>query len=225
MDNTLWRIARADDLPSTMDWVRERASDDWEGVVAQSQSGGRGRLGRGWESPPGNLYFSFLLKTVVQPLLPLALALAVHDTVRSVVGNAPEVAVKWPNDVLVDGQKISGILVEAHDGGRIVGIGMNVASAPEDKACLSAYAPCDVDRVLERLTDDIARWALSDPADIVTAWNDRAAFKGQSVTFLHGQARKTGTFMGVDGDGHARIASEGVENTYASGEIMEVRAC
>lgn len=220
-----WRIERADTIPSTMDWVREHALDDWHGVVATTQSGGRGRLGRQWESPAGNLYFSFLLKSVTTPLLPLALALAVHDTVRSVVGTAPDMAVKWPNDVLVDNKKVAGILIEAHADAQIVGIGMNVAVAPEGKACLCHYASCDVEGVLARLMRDIRHWAAIGAVEITTAWNDRAAFKGQTISFRHGRDTKRGVFMGVDADGQARIAIDGAEKSFASVEIMEVRPC
>lgn len=97
-------------------------------VIAQSQTGGRGRLGRTWESPPGNLYMSVLRRMAETPekaaIVSLLAGIAVAQSVASVAGVSP--ALKWPNDVLVGSRKLAGILLEARDDWQVVGIGLNV---------------------------------------------------------------------------------------------------
>lgn len=101
-------------------------------VTAREQEAGRGRVGRRWDSPPGNLYLSALLRLGL-PLartaeLSFVAALAVADAVDCFLPGRARL--KWPNDVLVDGAKIAGILVEQTEGFAIVGIGLNVAHCP-----------------------------------------------------------------------------------------------
>ncbi len=104
-------------------------------VAAREQTAGRGRVGRSWVSPPGNLYLSVLLRLDLPPArraeLSFVAALAVFDLVDAVLPGS-RVMLKWPNDVLVEDAKISGILVEQADAATIVGIGVNVAHCPAD---------------------------------------------------------------------------------------------
>jgi BirA family transcriptional regulator, biotin operon repressor / biotin---[acetyl-CoA-carboxylase] ligase len=92
-------------------------------VTAGEQRAGRGRQGRTWTAPPGRALLMSLVLRDWQPLLPLAAAVAVADVA------GPAAAIKWPNDVLLDGRKVAGILVEtrAQDGWAVLGIGVNVA--------------------------------------------------------------------------------------------------
>ena len=104
-------------------------------VTAQRQTGGRGRRGRTWVSEPGNLHASLLLTDPAPaehwPELAFVAALAVHDAVAEVApALRPQLAIKWPNDLLLDGKKFAGILIEGEggrgDGGAVaVGIGVN----------------------------------------------------------------------------------------------------
>lgn len=97
-------------------------------VIAQSQTGGRGRLGRTWESPPGNLYMSVLRRMAETPekagIVSLLAGIAVAQSVAAEAGVSP--ALKWPNDVLIGRRKLAGILLEARDDWQVVGIGVNV---------------------------------------------------------------------------------------------------
>ena len=122
-------------ISSTMDAARELAHDgEPEGavVIAEEQNKGRGRFNRVWVSPPGlNLYFTVLLRPrpAQLPYMNMAAALAVHDTAARFAQLAP--AVKWPNDVRINGRKLSGILIETEFEGdklshALVGIGLNV---------------------------------------------------------------------------------------------------
>src|SRR2546423_7378341 len=109
-------------------------------VTARRQTAGRGRRGRTWISPPGNLYATLLLTAPAPPerwpQLSFVAALAIHDAVIAIAaGLAPRLAIKWPNDLLLDGAKFAGILIEGQGGGDAsnavaVGIGVNCATHP-----------------------------------------------------------------------------------------------
>jgi BirA family biotin operon repressor/biotin-[acetyl-CoA-carboxylase] ligase len=124
-----------DSLGSTQDEARRLAqagAPHGTVVTAREQTAGRGRHGRSWASPPGNVYLSVLLRLDLPPPrlaeLGFVAALAMADTVDAYLpGRA---TLKWPNDVLVGGAKISGILVEHAEGAAIVGIGLNVRHVP-----------------------------------------------------------------------------------------------
>ncbi len=103
-------------------------------VCAREQIAGRGRQGRTWHSPPGNLYVSILLRPSVPPdraaTLSFVAALAVADTVDAFLPEGVRATLKWPNDVLVAGAKISGILLEYADDAVVIGMGVNIEHAP-----------------------------------------------------------------------------------------------
>ena len=105
-------------------------------VTAREQTAGRGRVGRGWDSPVGNLYLSVLLRLDLAPgriaELSFVAALAVAEMVDAFA--AGRVSLKWPNDVLIDGAKVAGILVEQANGATVIGIGVNVAHCPSGLA-------------------------------------------------------------------------------------------
>ena len=132
---------------------------------AERQTGGKGRQGRVWQSPAGNLYASTLvrLQSGDPPASALALvaAVALHEVVSAC---APGVRIKWPNDLLADGAKLSGILLERQGDAVIVGFGVNLAYHPEDidrpatsLAALVGTAP-DAAAFLEILAEAFARW-------------------------------------------------------------------
>ena len=138
MTASCWRIHKLESTASTNDDVRHAAeAGEAEGlvVVAERQSSGRGRQGRVWESPVGNLYCSVLLRPKNMPrvagVYSFVAALAVCDTVKAFLPTSG-IALKWPNDVLVNGKKISGILLEVAADALIVGVGLNVRHVPEN---------------------------------------------------------------------------------------------
>jgi BirA family biotin operon repressor/biotin-[acetyl-CoA-carboxylase] ligase len=139
-----YRLTRHEQLASTNDEALRRARGGDKGrlwVVAGMQSGGRGRNGRIWSSPPGNLYASLLL---IDPAparqaaeLGFVVSIALARALRELLGGDPRLAIKWPNDVLFDGAKLAGILLESASlpDGRfacVAGIGVNCNSHPKD---------------------------------------------------------------------------------------------
>lgn len=201
---------------------------------AETQSGGRGRHGRLWQSPPGNLFAS----TIVRPLradppsatLALVAAIALDQLISAHVG--PErVAIKWPNDVLVDGAKISGILLEGADGAVVVGFGVNLAHHPLDLdratisiAAVNGSAP-DPENFLIDLADAFARWLAvwrgQGLAAIRRQWLARAHPTGTPLAIAGDSGRIEGLFDGLDESGALRLRlADGAVHVMHAGDVF-----
>jgi BirA family transcriptional regulator, biotin operon repressor / biotin---[acetyl-CoA-carboxylase] ligase len=163
-----WHVWRVDETGSTNTDLLDAAAagaPDRTVLATAHQTAGRGRLDRRWEAPPGtNLLVSLLLRAVPEPASDLTrrVGLAAVDAARDVAG--ADVRLKWPNDLLLDGRKLAGILAQrSPDGPVVVGIGCNVGWAPDGAACLHEVDPgVSVDDLLrallaayDRLPDDI----------------------------------------------------------------------
>jgi BirA family biotin operon repressor/biotin-[acetyl-CoA-carboxylase] ligase len=139
-------------------------------VVADHQTAGRGRSSHAWEAPPGTaLLVSFVLPP--NPLLSLAAGVAAAEACGR------NVRLKWPNDLLLDGRKVGGILVEASPARAICGIGINLTSAPEGAAQLDEPG----DQLLERLRPAIERWSSAPAALLLARWRELSDTLGKKV--------------------------------------------
>jgi BirA family transcriptional regulator, biotin operon repressor / biotin---[acetyl-CoA-carboxylase] ligase len=188
-------------------------------VTAGAQTAGRGRQGRTWSAPQGRSLLMSLVLRRPDRMLPLAAAVAVADAA------GPEAAIKWPNDVLLDGRKVAGILAEARpqDGWAVLGIGLNVAVRPDDlpedlraTAGTLGLAPRDVEPVLARLLGALERTlALETPA-LLDAWRARDALRGREVAWAGGDGRAAG----IDGDGRLVVdLPDGGRTALEAGEV------
>lgn len=234
------RLLTLDATTSTSDDALKAAREGEAGplwVVARQQLAGRGRHGRAWASPPGNLYASLLLvdpcEPALAPQLGFVAGLALHEAVEAVTGTgAPRLALKWPNDLLFDGAKVSGLLLEGHRIGErfvvVVGFGVNVAVAPEGTpypaTALTAIHPATT---TESLFAALARFfaatfeawrqaqrlAAADPfGSIRRLWLERAAGVGSEVALRLPQGERRGVFDGLDCSGRLQLkTSAGVE--------------
>lgn len=198
--------------------------------MALEQEVGRGRQGRTWISAPGNFYGSTLVRLrpsdPAAQTLSLIAGLALLETVDVAVPGQP-LELKWPNDVMLGGNKVAGILLE-RSGDRIaVGFGVNLASAPalDDRVCASlngqvlpqAFAPL-LAGCFARLLD---LWRTSEPAMLTQAWLARAHPVGTHLT-VHCSAAETvsGTFEGIDPDGALRLRKDdGSVETIRAGDV------
>lgn len=182
-------------------------------VLAERQTAGKGRKDRSWESPPGNLYFS--LCTEKEDLLPLKASVAVAKTLD---GLDMEPELKWPNDVLVEERKICGILTEiAYERG-IVGIGLNVESAPlSDSICIY-----DINRneySLDKLMKDIIS-NFYGIEDLLNTYKNYSSTIGERVKIRTQNGQIEGTVEDIDERG--RLVLESGEK-FVSGDVTHLR--
>ena len=202
---------------------------------AESQTGGRGRLGRTWASPPGNLHCSTVVHLGNGDPPPHALSfvagLAAYDALRS-AGVIAGLQLKWPNDVLVHGAKIAGILSERAGKHVIVGIGANIASAPElpDRptvalADIDTRRQIDAEHLLDLLASSFAsrlsQLRREGIAAILADWTAVAHPPGTPVAVsLDARQRLSGTFAGLDPDGALRLAlADGTIRAIHAGDV------
>ena len=188
-------------------------------VTAGVQTAGRGRQGRTWIAPPGTALLLSLVVREIDPLLPLRAGLAVADVA------GPAARVKWPNDVLVDGRKVAGILIEGRpqEGWAVVGIGLNaaldVADLPpelRDTAGTLGRSPNELEPTLAELLGALERRLAEPAAAVVAALRDRDALAGRPVTWAGG----AGTGAGVDEQGQLRVRlADGSEVALDAGEV------
>jgi BirA family transcriptional regulator, biotin operon repressor / biotin---[acetyl-CoA-carboxylase] ligase len=232
-------------IDSTSTRLKELArggAPEWTVVLADAQAAGRGREGRTWVSPPGGLYLSVLLRPRLEKvgLLPLAAGVAVAEAAGEMGVRAE---LKWPNDVLVSGRKLAGILSEAASGpGGVewvaLGIGVNVSQDPAslppalraDVTSLAAQGARDVPvpAVAAAVLARLAIWCealRSGPGEVLSAWRTHAAaWWGSLVDVRAGEAVVRGRLLEVDGEGALVLEIEGGERRrLLSGEVSRVR--
>lgn len=190
-------------------------------VIASRQTAGRGRSGRSWQSPPGNLHASLLLPIGAPPAslpqLALVAGVGLFDAVAAVAGEAPlaELRLKWPNDILVGAAKLGGILVESSRGHAsataAIGIGLNVTAAPAvaGRAVTSLAShglSVPRDRLVEELSRAllawIARWDDGRGFGAVrSAWVVRAGPLGEPIVVRTAAGEIAGLYRGLGEDG------------------------
>ncbi|HJQ60156.1 MAG TPA: biotin--[acetyl-CoA-carboxylase] ligase [Vineibacter sp.] len=233
-----------DTIGSTNDEALRRAeagAPEGTVITALRQEGGRGRRGRMWSSPPGNAYSSTIIRPSCPPDLAVQLgfvaALAVCDAAAAGLPPARTLRLKWPNDVLADGCKISGILLESSAGGDgtvdhvVIGTGINVQSAPPaavanfPAACLRELgdgrdASAVLMAYLAALGHRLDQWRAGFAATRAD-WLARAAWLGERVAVTQGQDRIAGRFAGLDDDGALLLQPDGgAQRRIVSGEVF-----
>ena len=204
-------------------------------IIALEQTGGRGRSGRAWYSPGGRGIWATTLHTRDSrelPLLPLQVAVSIARFARDEFG--VDARIKWPNDIMVDGAKLGGILIEAraHNGNAllIIGTGINVLplgeGAPPDTSSLAEAAKTGVelDTAIEKFVEAIDRdlFRPYDPEAILAAWRALTIHReGDRIAFALGTERIEGTWAGIDDTGRARIrTAEGIREISAGDLIL-----
>src|SRR5712691_9217960 len=162
------RMLRLESVASTQDVARDLPIGSV--VIADHQTAGRGRLQHRWEAPPGTaLLVSFVLAP--NPVLSLAAGVAAAEACDQ------GVRLKWPNDLLLGGRKVGGILVEATPAKAVCGIGINLTWAPEGGAHLDQPR----DRLLDRLRGSVESWASAPPNQVLARWRELCDTIGRKV--------------------------------------------
>jgi BirA family transcriptional regulator, biotin operon repressor / biotin---[acetyl-CoA-carboxylase] ligase len=244
------RLVTLDNVPSTNAHALAMAAKGevsglW--VVARSQSSGRGRGGRDWSSPPGNLYASHLLRPTCPLMtaqqLTLLAPVALFDAVANLLGLPPRTSdklrLKWPNDLLVGGAKVSGILLEsamAPNGGLalVMGFGLNLASHPQglDQAATHLHeqgSQATPEQALAALAEAMAGWLTQwnegrGFAAIRAAWLERAGPIGEMLAVRTSpdpaMPRIEGMFAGLDAVGALLLNhADGSQSRHIQGDV------
>lgn len=214
-----------------------------DGIVvwAHRQRAGRGRRGRRWQSPDGNLYFSVILRPSASPAvaaqLSLVAAVAMAETLAELLPDDTRIEQKWPNDVLVDGKKIAGILLESSGALAdrvdwvVVGCGLNIAVAPDETAlpatCLAERGAESTDRaaVLMALLGSLHRWRreweTAGIQPVRRVWLSRARGLGQEITVRLPNHEFKGQFLDMDDNGALIVRlPDGSEKAVTAGDVF-----
>jgi len=198
--------------------LAERGAPHGTLVTASSQSAGRGRQGRTWTAPPGRSLLCSLVLRDPPRLLPLAAGVAVAELVGL------SARVKWPNDVLLEGRKLAGILVEGRpqESWAVLGIGLNVALRSEDfppelrgRAGTLGLAPEAIEPMLAQLLAGLERWIRAPAAEVLQAVRDRDALLRRRVRWAGGE----GEGAGIDGEGRLLVATAAGLTALEAGEV------
>lgn len=238
-----YRLEVFDRIGSTNDLAMARAEAagaDKLWIVAQSQEAGRGRHGRVWASPPGNLYASLLLLDPAAPdsaaQLGFVAGVALGTALRRLVPASPPIQLKWPNDALWRGAKLSGLIVEGMrlKNGQfacILGIGVNCASHPSDLTVATtdltsiAQRPISAAKVLFELSDELPqalrRWRRGLGFDQIRGeWLSLAGGVGETVRADTGTRVYEGRFRTIDASGRLVLDCPAGAVTIAAGEVF-----
>ena len=219
-----YKLLSFDKISSTQDYAHDLiAHGEINGktiITALSQSSGRGRYRRNWVSRRGNLYASFVYKiTERDPKISYAIAVAVAETLIH-FGINPQI--KWPNDVLVDEKKISGILIEYYQMFVIIGIGINIKTCPQISEYktnrINKYNPnVDTVDVLNVLIKKIDKWRNADFALVRERWMNLAIALNKIIKY-HG---KSVELIGINEDG-ALVLRDGSRYVLTYGEEIRI---
>jgi BirA family transcriptional regulator, biotin operon repressor / biotin---[acetyl-CoA-carboxylase] ligase len=231
------------EVGSTNDWLMERVAElpDGHWVRADRQTAGRGRRGRVWNDGAGNLMTSVLVKAKgpVQQLsfvAAVALREAIIAATNGVQGLSPcppeALLLKWPNDLLLNGRKVSGILLEGSGEAVIIGLGVNLASHPEGTerpaTSLGAAGIALGPRELHiALVASFAvwreRWARQGFAPVRAEWLRHAGGLGERIVARLGDESIEGRFDGLDGDGALLLGlDDGATRAIHAGEVFSL---
>ncbi|WP_308720544.1 biotin--[acetyl-CoA-carboxylase] ligase [Komagataeibacter xylinus] len=236
-----WPLQVHDRLGSTSDLCKDMlaAGDGQDGlaVLALEQTAGRGSRGREWRDPGGNLALSVMLvgQGAVVPVgaWPFIAGLALYDAVAGFLPEPGALELKWPNDLLLHGRKMAGILIEtgAAEAGpwQVIGMGANLAAAPRiegrELACLAecgvAVSPTDMARAILRALDTwLECHAAQGFGAIRAAWLARAHPPGTRLRVVAGNQAFSGTFAGLADDGILLLDTPAGPRQVVTGEVL-----
>lgn len=241
-----FRLIAYETIGSTSDEAKRLARDGAEeGLIvwAKAQTAGRGRRGRVWVSPPGNLHMSVVsrpnCRAGVAAQLGFVAALGMADALGEVAAGVA-ISCKWPNDLLANGKKIAGILLETEMTAGdlpefvVIGIGVNLVASPDDtpypatslaEEGAPGVAPLTlIPAFVRRFATWLDRWRDGGFAPVRAGWLARAAGLGQPIQVRLERDTLAGRFLDLDADGALMLDMAGVSRRIAAGEIFPASA-
>lgn len=231
-----WKLFRYEEVESTNDTAKELCSDQRENfyvVTAQRQTKGRGRRGRQWISQEGNLFFSLALEFETEKLgsMVLLTSLSLLQTIKTYNPNA-DVALKWPNDVLLNNAKISGILIEKAIGHYwVIGIGVNIKKTPVSKEInydvisleqsgIHTTADMFMKNFLQIFSQNMVLLETQGFDKLKNLWLKYAKDLGKTIKVQLEHKTLEGLFSGIDNNGFLLLKTETGIITITAGEIF-----
>jgi BirA family biotin operon repressor/biotin-[acetyl-CoA-carboxylase] ligase len=230
-----YRLARYETLDSTNEEASRLAKTGERGplwILALAQEAGRGRRGHNWQSLSGNLFATLLIAPARPqrewPTLSFAASLAVAEMAQSYAA-AAAITLKWPNDVLLNGRKLAGILLETCGDALAIGIGVNLKHFPPDTefpaTALAAHGGCpSPDQALAALAASFAkwyeRWLEQGFAGLKSDWLARAAGLQAPIRARLADRDEMGVFEGIDDDGALLLRQGGSVRAITAGEVF-----
>ena len=233
-----WRLHRYDVLASTNDACIAEAqagAPEFLAIQARTQTRPRGSRGRSWSETPGTLALSVLLRPREAVPWALLAGLAMHDAFCLGAAHAAAIRLKWPNDLMLGGRKLGGILIEASpapdaSGWLVIGFGANLAQAPalpdRQAACLAELgAPPCADQMVDRLLASFGRRRAfrNDRARLRGEWLERAHPAGTRLAVRTADGQTTGSFSSIAEDGTLLLDVQGEIRRITTGEVLFIQ--
>lgn len=218
-----YKLISLDKIPSTQIWAHDlianNTATDKTVIVANSQTSGHGRYGRKWISHSGNLYASFIYKIKrYDPKISYSIAVAVAETLIY-FGVKPKI--KWPNDILIDGKKVSGILIEYDKNFVIIGIGIDVNHAPKlleyQTAKMNDFVKVSMQELLSMLIKKIDLWRNADFEKVRERWIELAFETDKKIKYHNRQF----DFVGLSDEG-ALILRDNKNDIFVYGDEINL---
>ena len=238
-----YRLVSLETVDSTNEEAKRLAragAEDGTLVWARAQTAGKGRSGRSWASPQGNLYLSLVLRPDCPPVaasqLGFVAALGAGGGLAEVMPPLIDLRYKWPNDILLNRRKVAGILLETESAAAdrldwlVLGIGINVTQRPPETAypATSLREEGDLETTVEAVLDAFARhflswvnrWLDQGFAPVREAWRKSAIGIGEAIRVRLPNAELHGTFEDIDADGALLLRTGGTERRITAGDVF-----
>jgi BirA family biotin operon repressor/biotin-[acetyl-CoA-carboxylase] ligase len=229
----MFEIHYYDSVGSTMDeartYINDKTDADYIVIQAGEQTGGRGRRGNQWVSPHGNLYQSIILKPKTDRQywgqLSFVIAIALGDACFDTGVQQTSLKLKWPNDVLINDQKLAGILIEIEGDHVIIGTGVNIGHAPDDRAKVHDFNQMPIndfrDVFLSKIEHYYSQWEQDGFAPIRKKWLEHAYNLNKSIRARVHKNEFNGVFEGLDDTGTLLLREKnGLIRHINAGEII-----
>ena len=221
-----YKVISFDKIPSTQTYAHEMIAEgrggDHIAILADAQSAGRGRYKRTWVSHHGNLYVSFIYSCEERDArLSYSVGVAIAETL---IAFGVEPVIKWPNDILIDGKKVSGTLIEYSGRFVIVGIGINIKTNPTVKATykttkLNNYVNVTRDELLNKLMRNLDKWRNADFQDVRLRWTELSSGLNRNVKYRGEKVE----LIGINENG-ALVLRRGTEYLLVYGDEITMDA-
>ncbi len=228
--NDKWQHIQYDEVTSTNDIAKKHTNHQTPFIItSKKQSAGRGRHGRNWQSLEGNLFLSQLIPNDI-PVTHLVFvsSLSIAETLREITNE--DIIIKWPNDVLVNRKKISGILIETYEDKIIIGIGVNLVSHPDlndtiypatDLQSLGySVQPDDFLQIYIRYFDKNLALCSQNFSIIRQKWLEFAKYLNSPIKVRYSDYTKEGLFKGIDEHGFLLLEQEDTITKIAAGDVF-----